>query len=250
MGLTSGFAPTIGGARSVLFWAALLRARHGSQPVACCYQLWTGAGAAVERTATERSSGDITVDEADDEELPKPRELLSAREACEELFVLLQRWFSVPEAVTIDLAGIDSAVAELSDPQVIMAMAMRKLQALHLLTTPGVVTTSDVVLTMIQDLERALLQAPTMHMKQAAAEVDWDAELAALGLEPPVEPGDDLPEPDETAIDDLSGSEALPPSGDQAVDDEVARFRAYHATLHEAAKAVLHVSDGRIRRLR
>jgi hypothetical protein len=32
-------------------------------------------------------------------------------------------------------------------------------------------------------------------------------------------------------------------------EDEIARFRTHHAALHEAARAVLHASDGRIRRL-
>lgn len=193
---------------------------------------------------------------SDDDELPKPRELLAAHDACAELFGLLQQWFVVPERVTIDLARVDSAVAELADPQLVMAMAMRKLQALHLLTTPGVATTSDVVLTVIQDLERALLQAPTMHLKQLAAEVDWDAELAALGFDAPADSdevedaaGDEVGEPPE-ASREAADTESLAAWGDQRVHDEVARFRAHHATLHEAAKAVLHVSDGRIRRLR
>src|SRR5690606_7184486 len=99
------------------------------------------------------------------EEIPKPRELLAARASAEVLFNLLREWFDVPRTVTLDLAEVDSAVAELGDPQLVMAMAMRKLQALHLLTTPGVRTSSDVVLTVIQDLERALQQAPAMHLR-------------------------------------------------------------------------------------
>ncbi|MDQ3342121.1 MAG: hypothetical protein M3524_00875, partial [Actinomycetota bacterium] len=89
------------------------------------------------------------------EEIPKPAELLAARTSAEVLFDLLRRWFAVPVSVSIDLRAVDSAVNELGDPQLVMAMAMRKLQALHLLTTPGVRTTTDVVLTVIQDLERA-----------------------------------------------------------------------------------------------
>jgi hypothetical protein len=164
------------------------------------------------------------------EDIPKPRELLAARGAAEELFTLLRKWFVVPDSVTIDLAAIDSAVAELGEPRLVMAMAMRKLQALHLLTTPGVVTTTDVVLTVIQDLERALLQAPAMHLRDTAATTDWDAELAALDDE----------------VDATQMTAAEPSS---AVDDEITRFRAHHAALHEAARAVLHASDGRIRRL-
>jgi hypothetical protein len=161
------------------------------------------------------------------EEIPKPRELLAVRGAAEELFALLRTWFLVPDAVTIDLRAIDSAVAELGEPRLVMAMAMRKLQALHLLTTPGVVTTTDVVLTVIQDLERALLQAPAMHLRDTAASTDWDAELAALEGQP----GDATAEPS------------------RRTDDEITLFRTHHAALHEAARAVLHASDGRIRRL-
>ncbi|HSK91659.1 MAG TPA: hypothetical protein VK875_10130 [Euzebyales bacterium] len=163
------------------------------------------------------------------EDIPKPRELLAVRGAVEELFMLLRTWFLVPETVTIDLRAIDSAVAELGEPRLVMAMAMRKLQALHLLTTPGVVTTTDVVLTVIQDLERALLQAPAMHLRDTAATTDWDAELAAL--------------------DEDADPRAARPVAPGATDDEIALFRTHHAALHEAARAVLHASDGRIRRL-
>jgi hypothetical protein len=159
------------------------------------------------------------------EEIPKPHELLAARQSAEELFELLRGWFDVPDEVTIDLRGIDSAVQELGDPQLVMAMAMRKLQALHLLTTPGVRTTTDVVLTVIQDLERALLQAPNMHLKQSAAEADWDAALAALEKGP-----------------DTGGVMLEEP-------DDIERFRAHHTALHEAARAVLHACDGEIRTL-
>jgi hypothetical protein len=164
------------------------------------------------------------------EDIPKPRELLAVRGAAEELFALLRKWFVVPDTVTLDLAAIDSAVAELGEPRLVMAMAMRKLQALHLLTTPGVVTTTDVVLTVIQDLERALLQAPAMHLRDTAAATDWDAELAALG-------------------GTLGESNIVAKHPSDETEDEIALFRTHHAALHEAARAVLHASDGRIRRL-
>jgi hypothetical protein len=154
------------------------------------------------------------------EEIPKPRELLAARTSAELLFDLLRSWFTVPPAVSLDLRAVDSAVEELSDPQLIMAMAMRKLQALHLLTTPGVRTTTDMVLTVIQDLERALQQAPAMHLQESAATTDWDAALAAIGDEATGAPVDD---------------------------DEIELFRQHHGLLHEAARAVLHVSEGEIR---
>ncbi|MDP9406035.1 MAG: hypothetical protein M3O86_05470 [Actinomycetota bacterium] len=161
------------------------------------------------------------------EEIPKPAELLAVRSAAERLFGLLRDWFAVPTAVTIDLRAVDSAVAELGDPQLVMAMAMRKLQALHLLTTPGVRTTTDVVLTVIQDLERALLQAPNMHLRRAAAATDWDAALQALDA------------PDSATGDGDRGDHG----------DEIASFRRDHAALHEAARAVLHATNGEIRTL-
>lgn len=163
------------------------------------------------------------------DEIPKPRELLAIRGATEDLFTMLRRWFAVPNTVTLDLRTVDSAVAELGEPRLVMAMAMRKLQALHLLTTPGVVTTTDVVLTVIQDLERALLQAPAMHLRDTAAATDWDAALAALD--------------DEAEHDDAEQADH-----DDA-NDEITLFRTHHAALHDAARAVLHASDGRIRRL-
>ena len=112
--------------------------------------------------------------------IPKPHELLAAREPAQELFAQLRSWFGVGTRVTLNLEAIDSAVAELGDTQLVMAMAMRKLQAFHLLTTPGVVTTTDVVLTVVQDLERALVQAPRSYLRNAAAAADWDAALAAI----------------------------------------------------------------------
>lgn len=163
------------------------------------------------------------------EEIPKPQELLAARTSAEALFQLLRDWFEVPTSVTLDLRGVDSAVAELGDPQLVMAMAMRKLQALHLLTTPGVRTTTDVVLTVIQDLERALLQAPSMHLRHAAAETDWDAALAAL--------------------EDQDSEPAADTERASPAPDEIETFRGHHAALHEAARAVLHASDGEIRAL-
>lgn len=162
------------------------------------------------------------------QEIPKPTELLAARTSAETLFSLLRDWFDVPERVTLDIRAVDSAVAELGEPRLVMAMAMRKLQALHLLTTPGVRTTTDIVVTVIQDLERALLQAPSMHLRNAAAETDWDAALAAL----------------EGAEADADGR-ANPPREP----DEIELFRRHHQALREAAHAVLRVSDGQIRAL-
>ena len=161
--------------------------------------------------------------------VPKPDELLALHSVTAEMFVTLRQWFDVPDRVTLDLAEVDSAVAELGDPLLIAAMAMRKLQALHLLATPGVRTTTDVVVTIVQDLQRALLQAPAMRLKVAAETTDWDAELALL--DQPVDPED----PDAAA-----------PQTADAADPEVDRFRMLHALLVSAVEAVLRASDGEI----
>lgn len=162
------------------------------------------------------------------ESLPKPDELLALDSVTEELFATLRRWFDVPPAVTLDLAEIDSAVTELGDPVLIAAMAMRKLQALHLLATPGVPTTTDVIVTIVGDLDRALVQAPVMRLRLAAQTADWDAEL--IGLD---EGAERLQDPAPDAVD--------------AADEEAERFRTLHGRLHQAVRAVLEASDGEIR---
>ena len=150
----------------------------------------------------------------------KPDELLALHDVTEELFETLRTWFEVPAFVPLDLTDIDSAVMELGDPQRIAALAMRKLQALRLLSTPGVRTTTDVVVAIVNDLHRALLQAPSMRLRRVAAETDWDAAFAALDQDD--EPGD-------------------------AFDAEAERFRTLHSRLHDALVAVVRASDGEIR---
>jgi hypothetical protein len=112
--------------------------------------------------------------------IPKPDELLALHGVTSQMFAILRRWFDVPAAVTLDLTAVDSAVVELGEPRLIAAMAMRKLQALHLLATPGVRTSTDVVVTIVQDLQRALIQAPSMRLRLAASSTDWDAALRSL----------------------------------------------------------------------
>ena len=158
--------------------------------------------------------------------IPKPDELLALHDVTAELFITLRQWFGVPARPAIDLEDIDSAVAELGDPVMIAALAMRKLQALRLLSTPGVRTSTDVVVSIVQDIDRALLQAPTMRLHLAAEAADWDAALADL-----------VDTPDE----------AEPPPAPDADDPEALRFRDLHQRLHEAAASVLRASDGEIR---
>jgi hypothetical protein len=89
-------------------------------------------------------------------------------------------------------------------------------------------TTTDVVVTIVQDLDRALIQAPFSRLRLRAEATDWDAELAAL------------------ESDEMAENVAPPPDPD-AVDPEVERFRMLHAQLHLAARAVLEASEGSIR---
>jgi hypothetical protein len=166
-----------------------------------------------------------------DDEAPigKPDELLALSGVAAEMFETLQRWFEVPPRVTLDLSEVDSAVAELGDPVLVAAMAMRKLQALHLLATPGVRTTTDVVVAIVQDLQRALIQAPAMRLKLAAASTDWDAELASL--------------------DHPAGSARSAPAAADEADPEADRFRGLHALVNLAMEATVAASEGRIRTL-
>lgn len=167
--------------------------------------------------------------------IPKPDELLALHDITAELFATLKARFEVEDHVTISLADIDAAVQELGEPRMIAAMAMRKLQALRLLAQPGVRTTTDVVVTIVQDLDRALLQAPSMWLKRAAATTDWDAELAALA-----EDG-----PERRAGGQVDGGVADEDVGDD--DPDVTRFRELHGGLHRALRAVLTASEGEIR---
>ena len=159
------------------------------------------------------------------EELAKPDELVALHSVTTELFELLRRWFAVPDEVMLDLTEIDSAVREMGDPVMIAALAMRKLQALHLIATPGVRTTTDVVVVIVQDLDRALIQAPVMRLRLAAETADWDAALMELSA---------------------GQSDEAPASAD-AEDPEALRFRMLHARLHAAVEAVVRASDGEIR---
>ena len=115
--------------------------------------------------------------------IPKPDSLLALHTVAENLFNTLRKWFDVKPSVNIDLSEIDSAITELGESEMIAAMAMRKLQALHLIATPGVITTTDVVLAIINDLDRALLQAPSMFLERKATQTDWDKEFESLNGE-------------------------------------------------------------------
>ena len=160
--------------------------------------------------------------------IAKPDELLALHRTAAELFTILKRWFAVPESVPLNLTDVDAVVLEMSDPVMIAALAMRKLQALRLLATPGVRTSTDVVLAIVNDLERALLQAPVMRLKLRASTVDWDAAFAQLEV-----------------VEHPSRAGHLPHDVAEA-DPEADHFRELHAEVHAAAFAVYEASNGEI----
>ena len=158
--------------------------------------------------------------------IPKPDSFLALHTVAEKLFNTLRKWFDVQPNVTIDLTEIDSAITELGESEMIAAMAMRKLQALHLIATPGVLTTTDVILAIINDLDRALLQAPSMFLERKATQTDWDKEFESLNGE--------------------SDSLNFPIASDQ-VDPEIQEFQLQHASLHQAVQDVVESAEGEIR---
>jgi hypothetical protein len=159
--------------------------------------------------------------------LPKPDELLAAHGIATRLFDLLREWFDVGPSVTLNLEEIDSAVSEMGDPRLIAAMAMRKLQALHLISTPGVRTSTDIVVTIVNDLDRALVQAPSMYLALKAESTDWDRAFASL------------------SSGELSDDDA--PTSGTALDPEIAELAELHQALHIAVEAVIDAADGEIR---
>lgn len=158
--------------------------------------------------------------------IPKPDSFLALHTVAEKLFNTLRKWFDVQPNVTIDLTEIDSAITELGESEMIAAMAMRKLQALHLIATPGVLTTTDVILAIINDLDRALLQAPSMFLERKAIQTDWDKEFESLNGE--------------------NDSLNFPIASDQ-VDPEIQEFQLQHASLHQAVQDVVESAEGEIR---
>ena len=140
-----------------------------------------GFGHEVAREHLQSATGLEPVSEPDQPPThDKPDELLALHGISAELFETLGEWFDVGDRLSLDLEEIDSAVTELGDPVMIAGMAMRKLQALHLISTPGVLTATDVVVGLINDLNRALLQAPAMYLSLRASTTDWDAALAGM----------------------------------------------------------------------
>ncbi len=86
--------------------------------------------------------------------LPKPQELLDLHSVAATAFGVLRALFHVQPTHTLDLTDIDASRHQLQDPVEVAALAMRKLQALRLLATKDVRTSSDVVMGVLAELYR------------------------------------------------------------------------------------------------
>ena len=91
-----------------------------------------------------------------EEDRPKPAELLKLYKATAEVFEIIKDEFKVPDTYVLELQDVDSAESALTGTSDIAAMAMRKIQALRWVSKPGVVTANDVVVGLASDLLRAL----------------------------------------------------------------------------------------------
>ena len=165
-------------------------------------------------------------DNEDFNPISKPDSLLALHDVTEILFNTLREWFEIESTITLDLKEIDSAVVELGKPEIIAAMAMRKLQALRLISTPGVLTTTDIVIAIINDLDRALLQAPSMYLERKADRTDWDQALANL---------------EDSVLEETKSSE------NNKIDTDIEKFQRQHALLHVAVQSVVEAAEGEIR---
>ena len=165
-------------------------------------------------------------DNEDFNPISKPDSLLALHDVTETLFNTLREWFEIESTITLDLKEIDSAVVELGKPEIIAAMAMRKLQALRLISTPGVLTTTDIVIAIINDLDRALLQAPSMYLERKADRTDWDQALANL---------------EDSVLEETKSSK------NNKIDTDIEKFQRQHALLHVAVQSVVEAAEGEIR---
>ena len=113
----------------------------------------------------------------------------------------------------------------MADPAMIAAFAMRKLQALHLLATPG----------RAHEHRRGRDDRAGPHARAAAGAGDA---LARRGRARPTGTPRSRGSP-------TRGDVAAPDAID-AVDPETERFEVLHSALHVAVQAVVELSDGEI----
>ncbi|MDQ3886648.1 MAG: hypothetical protein M3308_06490 [Actinomycetota bacterium] len=86
----------------------------------------------------------------------KPPELLELYEVAATLFTALGEAFKVPEVYKFSLRHVDDGAPHLHNIIDRAAFAMRNVQALRLVATPGVGITSDVVVGLAAELTRTL----------------------------------------------------------------------------------------------
>lgn len=86
----------------------------------------------------------------------KPEEVLGLHAVAEQVFALLKEHLEVADEYVLDLTHIDSAHPVLRRPYDVAALAMRKVQALRLVSRPGERTSNDVVVGLCAELTRAL----------------------------------------------------------------------------------------------
>lgn len=91
-----------------------------------------------------------------DEDRSKPFELLSLYEITADVFEILKQEFKVPDIYELRLHHVDAAEQFLAETFDIAAVTLRKIQALRLVSKSGIETTSDVVVALAADLQRAL----------------------------------------------------------------------------------------------
>ena len=88
--------------------------------------------------------------------LRKPDSLEALHPQCEKVFRLLQTNFKIQRRVMIDLSDIDAAADSLSDHYMLVAMTMRRLQALRHISDPTRMTQVGVVVSSIAELFQQL----------------------------------------------------------------------------------------------
>jgi hypothetical protein len=104
-----------------------------------------------------------------EEALDKPAEVLNLYDVSEQLFRILRENFPVGDHYVLPLENVDAAEAELRSLIGVAAMAMRKLQALRLISKPDERTSNDVVVGLCAELNRALCELvghlPTQELR-------------------------------------------------------------------------------------
>ena len=98
--------------------------------------------------------------------IPKPDSFLALHTVAEKLFNTLRKWFDVQPNVTIDLTEIDSAITELGESEMIVHGNAKTPSATFDRNSRSF-NHNRCILAIINDLDRALLQAPSMFQNES-----------------------------------------------------------------------------------